>query len=85
MAWEAARRRIGRPDFRFHDLRHEVGRRVAREDGVGAVMNVLGHADISTSMRYSHYDDEMKRLSLEKIGRRKSRIIPGVDFKPGVK
>ncbi|HBG48809.1 MAG TPA: hypothetical protein DDW90_04775 [Cyanobacteria bacterium UBA9971] len=41
--------------FRFHDLRHTVATRmVANGTDLGVVMEILGHADIKTTMRYAH-------------------------------
>lgn len=42
-------------DFRFHDLRHTFATRL-KENGVGIddIKELLGHANIETTMRYSH-------------------------------
>jgi len=42
-------------DFKFHDLRHTAATRMA-ENGASiiAVQNILGHADIKTTMKYFH-------------------------------
>lgn len=50
-----AREKIGRPDLRFHDLRHSAGSNATR---VGAnlaeVMTLLGHSTPAAAMRYQH-------------------------------
>lgn len=50
-----ARVKIGRPDLRFHDLRHTAGSNATR---VGAnlaeVMGMLGHSTAAAALRYQH-------------------------------
>lgn len=55
-AWERARRSIGRPRLRFHDLRHTtaswLGTAGASLPQIGAI---LGHGSTETTMRYTHF------------------------------
>jgi integrase len=54
-AWRAALKAAGLPYMRRHDLRHTVGTWIYQATGdLLAVKEALGHANISTSMRYSH-------------------------------
>jgi Phage integrase family len=55
-------------DFRFHDLRHTAATRLA-DAGVNVVViaEILGHADIRTTKRYSHAMEESKREAVEKL------------------
>lgn len=54
--------------FRFHDLRHTVATRmVANGTDLGVVMEILGHADIKTTMRYAHPVPERKIQALEAL------------------
>lgn len=59
------KRRLGITNFRFHDLRHEVGSSLAQ---AGAhpkhIMEVLGHKDIKMSLRYTHVRPEEVRQFL---------------------
>lgn len=42
-------------NFRFHDLRHTVGTRLAEKGvPVAVIKEVLAHSDIQTTMRYIH-------------------------------
>jgi hypothetical protein len=52
-------------DFRFHDLRHTFGTRLA-DAGVDVVKikELMGHASIVTTMRYIHATDQGKRARL---------------------
>lgn len=51
--WQEARARAGIRNFRFHDLRHEAGSRLA-EGGMDArkIAEVLGHKDLKMAMVY---------------------------------
>ena len=58
----SACREAGINDFRFHDLRHTFGTRLA-DAGVDVVKikELMGHASIVTTMRYIHATDQGKR------------------------
>src|SRR5262249_7675628 len=48
-------RRIGLRDFRFYDLRHDLGTRLAiNKQNQRVIMDVLGHRDPRMSVRYTH-------------------------------
>jgi len=54
--------------FRFHDLRHHFGYKMARESGnILLVRSALGHRDIKTSLKYVHTVSEDVRAALEKM------------------
>ena len=61
-SFSAACRKAGISDFRFHDLRHTFGTRLA-DAGVDVVKikELMGHASIVTTMRYIHATDQGKR------------------------
>jgi integrase len=49
------RKKAGLKDFRIHDLRHTGATRTLRASkNLRAVKELLGHADIKTTMRYAH-------------------------------
>jgi len=56
-------------NFRFHDLRHTAGTRLA-EAGADAftIKDILGHASIQTSAIYVHATDEGKRRAINALG-----------------
>ena len=56
--------------FRFHDLRHTAGTRLA-EAGADAftIKDILGHASIQTSAIYVHATDEGKRRAVSALER----------------
>lgn len=64
-AWRRYRAKSGVKNFRFHDIRHTTGTRVLRETGnLRLVQRLLGHADITTTTRYSHVLVEDLRAGL---------------------
>lgn len=52
-------------NFRFHDLRHTVATRLV-EKGVPlpVVQEILGHAKIETTMRYTHVIPSQKVIAI---------------------
>jgi len=47
--------------IRFHDLRHSAGSLLAAQGATGRdIMEVLGHSQISTTVRYTHVYDERR-------------------------
>lgn len=68
--FKSAAKRIGLPTLRPHDLRHAfVTRKLA--DGVPAqlVMRYVGHADLATTLRYTHLVPEHLRAVVEQASR----------------
>lgn len=64
-AWASALKRAKIENFRFHDLRHTVATRLAESNiDLVVVKEILGHADIQTTMRYAH---AVPRRKLEAI------------------
>ena len=64
--WKEAKEAAGLTGFRFHDLRHTRGTRIVRETGsLAAAKAALSHADIKTTLRYSHVLDEDVRRALD--------------------
>lgn len=60
---------IGRPDARFHDLRHSYAVAAIRAgDDIKTVQSNLGHATASFTLdTYGHVTDQMKRASASRI------------------
>jgi integrase len=53
--WDRARKAAGRPDLRFHDLRH-TGAVLAAQSGatLAELMGRLGHSTVEMALRYQH-------------------------------
>ena len=54
--------------FRFHDFRHTVATRMV-EAGIdlAVVQEILGHANIQTTMRYAHPVPERKKQAIDAL------------------
>jgi integrase len=68
-AWERVRARAGLKDVRIHDLRHTFASlAVGRGASLLLVARALGHAQASTTERYSHFSDDPRRRLAEDVG-----------------
>lgn len=61
----------GIKNFRFHDLRHTFATRLAPETDVFTLKEILGHADIKTTMIYVHTNGEAGRRAVERLDAKK--------------
>ncbi|MFK4005023.1 tyrosine-type recombinase/integrase [Qipengyuania sp. NPDC077563] len=58
-------------DFRIHDLRHSYASWLASENvPLTTIGRLLGHTQVSTTLRYSHLNDEVLRNATSIAGRR---------------
>ena len=66
----------GLDDFRFHDLRHTAGTRLA-DAGADAftIAEILGHATLQMTKCYTHATDERKRQAVEALSGLRKRIV----------
>ncbi|MGB6948960.1 MAG: tyrosine-type recombinase/integrase, partial [Methyloceanibacter sp.] len=74
--WRRLCKKAGVENFRFHDIRHDVGTKLLRDTGnLKLVQRALNHADIKTTTRYAHVLDEEVANALEQFqkSRNKSR------------
>lgn len=69
--WEDARTAMGRPDLRFHDLRHSYASMLAQAgESMTTVRDLLGHSSLIVTSRYSH----MFEQGIDEIGARLPRL-----------
>ncbi len=78
--WYRVRREAGIEDMRLHDLRHTVASQAAM-NGVPlpVVARLLGHANVSMTMRYAHVGDREVEAAAERVGRAIASLI-GLDL-----
>ena len=69
---------IGRPDARFHDLRHSYAVAAIRSgDDIKTVQGNLGHATAAFTLDvYGHVTDQMKQASAERMNAYIQRVMP---------
>ena len=86
--WFRARREAGIEDVRLHDLRHTVASRAAM-NGVPlpVVAHLLGHNNVSMTMRYAHVGDREIEAAAERVCRAVHELmadptITGLDGPP---
>lgn len=73
---EAVRRIAGIPDFTFHHLRHTVSTIVASQSSLATARIVLGHADLRTTLRYTHPSMAEQRETVTKLGTYIEAVLP---------
>ena len=74
--WDRARTAAGRPDLRFHDLRH-TGATWAAEEGATTkqLMRRLGHADPAMATLYQHATDRGDARVAARLSKRGAKVI----------
>jgi len=63
-------------DFHFHQLRHTVSTIVANQFGLATAKSFLGHADLKTTMQYTHPALSELRRTVVKLEEAISMLIP---------
>ncbi|MEC4591659.1 site-specific integrase [Nitrospirillum amazonense] len=79
-AFNTARVKIGKPNLRFHDLRHTVASWILNAGfSLAHVKETLGHSEIATTMRYAHLEAGQKKTAMTEalsVRRRKAKGAP---------
>jgi integrase len=74
--WDRARTAAGRPDLRFHDLRHTGGTWAAEEGATTKqLMRRLGHANPAMAMLYQHATDRGDAQVAARLSKRGAKVI----------
>lgn len=76
-SFHTALRKSGIKDFRFHDLRHSAGTRLA-DAGVhiAVIAEILGHSKLEMTKRYVHAADKAKREAMAKLALKSTMGTP---------
>ncbi|MDE0241384.1 MAG: site-specific integrase [bacterium] len=76
--WNVVRRRAGIEDVRLHDLRHTfASQAVLNGVALPTVAKLLGHRQVSMTLRYAHVADREVEAAAERIGDAISAICMG--------
>ena len=66
--WDSLVKRAGLDNFRFHDCRHHFASRLVMADvPLNTVRDLLGHSEISMTLRYAHLAPEHKAEAVAKL------------------
>jgi len=66
--FSSALKKAGIKDFRFHDLRHTFGSHLVMQGvDLRTVQQLMGHKEISITMRYSHLSPEYVQKAMERL------------------
>jgi integrase len=81
-ALDAAVKRAGlKKTITFHMFRHTVATRLLQNgEDIVSVKEIMGHANISTTLRYAHSNAERQRRAMERLGG--STTLPANDNTP---
>lgn len=62
--FESAREKIGRPDIRFHDLRHTYASWLAKDPSIplATLRDILGHSNLTVTSKYAHLRGDTMNL-----------------------
>jgi len=84
-AFKTACNEVGIADFRFHDLRHTFASHLVMA-GVDlvTVKELMGHAGINMTLRYSHLVPEHKAQAVAKLGDRFQGLKSGTESQTGI-
>ena len=71
-----AAKAIGRPELRFHDLRHSFASQLTHQAvSLQVVQGLLGHADVTTTAKYSHPSESLHRHAVSALGHQGLREV----------
>ena len=79
--WYLVRERAGVNDVRLHDLRHTYASHAVMQGfPLPTVARLLGHQQVSMTLRYAHVSDKDVEAAAERVGRAIATICEDIDF-----
>jgi integrase len=85
-SFSTALRKSGINDFRFHDLRHTFASQLVMTGAnLNTVRELMGHKDITMTLRYSHLAPSYKQEAVDNLGKKVEtfwRLEPSVAKSP---
>ena len=72
--WRSVRCTADLPALRLHDLRHSYASfALRRGESLLTIGRLLGHRDPATTLKYTHFADDLARSAVERVGRALTR------------
>ncbi len=69
-AWRRIRNALAMPSLRLHDLRHSYASfALQRGETVVTIGRLLGHRDPNTTLKYTHFGDDVLQEAVERVGK----------------
>ena len=82
--WDGRVFQAGIPHIRFHDLRHTAATRLVLAGvDLPTVKEILGHASIKVTEKYTHPTPEHKRAAMDRLGNFQGGTLVGRDEELG--
>lgn len=76
--WSIIRRRLGLNEMRIHDLRHNFASEAVRQGiSLPVVARLLGHTDLTKTMRYVHATNSDAMSAVDRVGNRIEALLQG--------